>query len=191
MANKNTHSGPNKEASKAEWGAEKMPSEAQQEGPTGPHFQLKTLYIKDFSFESPHAPEIFTKEWEQPKMVFDVNIGTEKCADDHYEVVLHITLKANSQDDKPIYLLELQQAGVFQLVGFTEDIMKRVVSTTCPEILFPYVRETVSSMVARGGFPQMILPPMNFNAMYAQYLAKGESPKAANSDSDSEDIVTH
>lgn len=187
---KDTHSDSDTGASNTTWAAEQNTvSQGKQEGPTGPHFQLQTLYVKDFSFESPHAPQVFTQEWKQPKMTFDVNIGTEKCAEDHYEVVLHITLKAHSEDDKPIYLLELQQAGVFHLVGFTEEIMKRVLSTTCPEILFPYVRETVSSMVARGGFPQMILPPMNFNAMYAQYLAKSE---AANSNLSSEsDVVTH
>jgi preprotein translocase subunit SecB len=164
-------------------------SDAQTGAQTGPHFELKTLYIKDASFEAPRSPHAFNEEW-KPKVTFDMNIGTEKLSDALYEVVLHITLTVTTQDDKSIYLLELQQAGVFNLVGFTEEVIKRLVSTTCPEILFPYVREAVSSLVMRGGFPQMVLPPMNFEAMYAQYLANPQATPPAKNDEEAE-MVRH
>ncbi len=164
-------------------------SDGQTQAQTGPHFELKTLYVKDASFEAPRSPHAFNEEW-KPKVTFDMNIGTEKLTDDLYEVVLHITLTVTTQEDKSLYLLELQQAGVFNLVGFTEEVIKRLVSTTCPEILFPYVRETVSSLVMRGGFPQMVLPPMNFEAMYAQYLANPQAAAPAKNDEEAE-MVRH
>lgn len=167
----------------------------QKDTTSGSHFQLKELYLKDVSFEAPHPPhQVFkeSQEW-KPKLNFDLNIGTEKLTEDHYEILLHVHLKATTQDDKPIYLVELQQAGVFQLVGFTEELIKRIASTTCPEILFPYVREAVSSLVTRGGFPQMLLPPMNFEAMYAQYLTQQKTEDAANTDfgQTESDMVKH
>lgn len=164
-------------------------SDARPGAETGPHFELKTLYVKDASFEAPRSPHAFNEEW-KPKVTFDMNIGTEKLTDTLYEVVLHITLTVATQDDKSLYLVELQQAGVFNLVGFTEEVIKRLVSTTCPEILFPYVREAVSSLVMRGGFPQMVLPPMNFEAMYAQYLANPQASSPAKNDEAAE-MVRH
>lgn len=164
------------------------------ETPEGPHFQLQMLYVKDLSFEAPRSPQVFHEEEWKPKVLFDLNIGSEKLTDVLYEVVLHITLTVTSQEDKPSYLVELQQAGVFHLAGFAEDVIKRLVSTTCPEILFPYAREAVSSLVLRGGFPQMILPPMNFEAMYSEYLANPKVSPAANMDSSEEttdDTVKH
>ena len=104
-------------------------NDQKHEASEGSHFQLQTLYIKDLSFEAPRSPHVFQeKEW-KPKVTFDLNIGTEKLSEILYEVVLHITITVASPEDKPAYLVELQQAGVFHLEGFTEEIIKRVVST--------------------------------------------------------------
>jgi len=150
-------------------------SESQtQAGPEGPHFTIHNIYVKDISFEAPKVPHIFNDEW-KPKLDFDLQMNSEPLPNDLYDVTVHLTLKVSLPEDKPAYLIEVQQAGVFSIKGFPQDILQKILATTCPEILFPYLRELISSLVARGGFPQLMLPPMNFEAMYAQYLTTKES----------------
>jgi len=141
----------------------------QQEKPGQVVFTVHNIYLKDLSFEVPAAPQIFNEEW-QPKLDFDLQIGFETLAQDMYEVVLHITVTVNLPNDKVAFLIEVKQAGAFAAAGFGEAELQHLLSTECPAILFPYVRELVSNMVLRGGFPQLVLPPINFEAMYNQHL---------------------
>ncbi len=129
-------------------------------------FAPQKIYIKDLSFEMPHSPEIFTEEWNP---TVNMNIASEaKLIDDKlYEVVLTITVTVTIKE-KTAYLVEAQQAGIFHIDGFPEEVIARMVATICPNILFPFARELVADLVTRGGFPQLLLAPVNFEVLYQQ-----------------------
>jgi preprotein translocase subunit SecB len=138
---------------------------AQQDGP---QFAVQRIYTKDLSFETPNSPAIFTEKWE-PEVKIDINSTGNKLADEVYEVVLSLTVTAKL-GEKTAYLAEVQQAGVFTLSGFSEQDMGGMIHSYCPNLLFPYVREVISDLVSKGSFPQMVLQPINFDALYAQHL---------------------
>jgi len=131
-------------------------------------FAIQKIYVKDTSFETPNSPQIFTQQW-QPEVNLNLNTATQAIADNTYEVVVSMTVTCKV-GDKTAYLCEVQQAGIFTIAGFTEDELKPMVGAFCPNTLFPYARETVSDLVARGGFPQLVLAPVNFDAIYAQQM---------------------
>ena len=123
------------------------------------------IYVKDVSFESPQGAAAFQKQW-KPKVSQDMNSRTNKIDEDLYEVVLRVTITMADGEDT-IYLAEVEQAGLFTIKGFTEQQMPQVINTTCPSILFPYLRETIDNIVTKGGFPALMLPPINFDALFA------------------------
>jgi preprotein translocase subunit SecB len=128
---------------------------------------LQKIYIKDFSFESPNSPDVFTGgEW-SPKTDLNLRSSHNNVQDDIHEVVLTITVNAK-HEEKTLFLVEVQQAGLFQISGYSKDEFETIVGTFCPNTLFPYVREAVASIVARGGFPEFLLQPINFDALYAE-----------------------
>jgi len=140
-------------------------------------FAIQRIYLKDASFETPQGAKTFTQKWE-PKVQLDVNTRTEKLEDNHYEAVLRVTLTA-SQDDAATLLIEVEQAGVFFCSGFNDEQLRQVLSTRAPEILFPYLRETVDSLAVRGSFPAFMLAPINFDALFQQALEQAqEKPQA-------------
>ncbi len=143
------------------------------QAPTGPVFTVNSVFIKDASFESPNAPKIFNAEW-QPKVDFDLQMSQNVIQEEEglFEVVIHLTSTVKLADDTVAFLIEVQQAGIFVVKGFDGEATKHILATACPTVLFPYARETVSNLVQRGGFPQLLLPPINFEAMYAQHLAQ-------------------
>ena len=130
--------------------------------------RLERLYLKDVSFESPSSPQVFTQAWE-PKIDLEINNRSQKVGETHYEIVLSVTATAKQQD-KTAFIVEVQQAGIFAISGLEERVIHRVMGTVCPNTLFPYVRETVDSLVVRGGFPALHLAPVNFDAAYADAL---------------------
>jgi preprotein translocase subunit SecB len=139
-----------------------MSDEAVQEQ----QFSLQRLFLKDLSFESPMAPNVFTQQW-RPQVKLDLNIANNKLVDDNYEVVLKLTLTA-TVDDKAALLIEIQQAGIFLIKGLDEETLRQVLSIGCANILFPYARETIDGLALKGGFPPFQLQPINFEAMYMQ-----------------------
>lgn len=137
-------------------------------------FSIQKLYVKDVSFESPAAPEVFTfKSWE-PKIELNLNNENKKVGDDVYEVVMNVTATVKNEE-KTAFLVEVQQAGVFQVVGYNEQDTKYILGAQCMTILFPYAREVVSDLTSRGGFPQLLLNPVNFDALFAQAMQQQES----------------
>ena len=137
-------------------------------------FSIQKLYIKDVSFESPAAPEVFTfKSWE-PKIELNLNNENKKVGDDVYEVVMNVTATVKNEE-KTAFLVEVQQAGVFQVLGYNEQDTKYILGAQCMTILFPYAREVVSDLTSRGGFPQLLLNPVNFDALYAQAMQQQEA----------------
>ncbi|HEC29256.1 MAG TPA: protein-export chaperone SecB [Gammaproteobacteria bacterium] len=139
----------------------------QEEQEDQQEFGIHSIYLKDVSFESPNAPEIFTTEF-KPEIQMGVNIDTSPLGDDVYEVVLSITVSAKA-GEKTGFLVELHQAGIFTLKGFNEETLGPMLGIYCPNVLFPYARESTASLVTKGGFPQLLLEPVNFEAMYAQH----------------------
>jgi preprotein translocase subunit SecB len=129
-------------------------------------FSLQQLYIKDLSFESPNSPQIFQQSGIEPDTELNIRNSHTDLGDNRYEVVLHISVHAKRGDDT-IFLTELDQAGVFSVLGYTPDEIGMLLGTQCPTTLFPYAREAISSTVSRGGFPPLILQPINFDMLYA------------------------
>ena len=131
-------------------------------------FAIQKIYTKDMSFETPNSPKIFTENWE-PSVEFNLGSHVEPLEGTFFEIVLTLTITAKNKDTVA-YLVEVNQAGIFSLGGFNEQEMGHMVGSFCPNILFPYAREAVSDLIIRGGFPQLLLAPVNFDGLYAQHL---------------------
>lgn len=127
---------------------------------------LQKIYIKDFSFESPRAPDVFATSV-TPQTQLNIRSGAKEVSGGAHEVTLTLTVEAKDQE-KTLFLIELEQAGVFQIQGYTPDEHQMLVGSYCPGTLYPFAREAISDMVSRGGFPQLLLQPINFDALYAQ-----------------------
>jgi preprotein translocase subunit SecB len=134
--------------------------------------RLERLYLKDSSFESPNSPAIFSQEW-KPEIELAVNTRSEMIQENVYEVVVTVTVTAKL-DGKTAFIVEVQQAGLFTMEGLPEPVIRRAAGTFCPNTLFPYVRESVDSLVIRGGFPAMHLVPINFDAAYDEALRQAQ-----------------
>ena len=134
----------------------------------GPAFTVEKIYVKDVSFEVPGGPAIFNEQ-AQPQLQMNLNQSVQRLNDNAYEVVLGITLTCNA-GDKPMYLVEVKQAGVFGLAGFDAATLDAMLGTHCPNVLYPYTRQLISDLIQAGGFPPFYLQPINFDALYAEGL---------------------
>ncbi|QLQ27572.1 protein-export chaperone SecB [Pseudoxanthomonas mexicana] len=134
----------------------------------GPAFTVEKIYVKDVSFEVPGAPAIFTENM-QPELQLNLNQRVQRLGENAFEVVLGVTLTCKA-GDKTAYVAEVQQAGIFGLMGLEAQAVDVLLGTQCPNILFPYVRQLVSDLVQAGGFPPFFLQPINFEALYAESL---------------------
>lgn len=133
-------------------------------------FDIRKIYVKDASLESPNTPDIFLSEPTQPEVNVDATIkATALKQEDYYEVVLGITV-TSTMGEQTAFLAEVQQAGVFHIVGIPEADMPLALEIACPNVLLPFSREAISDLVAKGGFPQLLLSPINFEALYQQKL---------------------
>lgn len=132
-------------------------------------FQLQRVYLKDASFECPGAPEVFLQEW-KPKVNIQINTAARRIGESsEYEVELTVTVTAKDEaEEKTFYLAEVKQAGIFTVKGIEGEELAQLLGAYCPNLLFPYVREVVSDLVAKGSFPQLLLQPINFDALYQQ-----------------------
>ena len=137
-------------------------------------FVIQKLYLKDASFESPDTPQSFRfTKWE-PKIDFDLTNAHTKIEGDVYEAVLSVTATIKLEE-KIAFLIEVQFAGLISISGFDEAEMKYLLCSQAMTVLFPYVREVVSDMTTRGGFPPLILSPVNFDALYHKQLQEEEA----------------
>ena len=128
-------------------------------------FGLRQLYVKDISFESPNAPAVFMGQME-PEVTLNLGSSTKSLGEDVYEVVLKVNVHATAeQKTKSLFMVEIEQAGLFQVSGFSPDEVNIILGTHAPAALFPYARELVSSLVGRGGFPSFVIQPINFDAL--------------------------
>jgi preprotein translocase subunit SecB len=138
------------------------------DGAPAPSFEIQRIYIKDLSYEAPNTPHTFNETW-KPEVQLNLETKSSRIQDNIHEVVLSVTATVTS-NKKSAFLVEIHQAGIFLINGFPSDQLHHMLGSFCPNILFPYAREVVSDLVVRGGFPQLILAPVNFDALYAQHL---------------------
>lgn len=139
-------------------------------------FMIQRVYVKDFSFETFNTPEIFKHRWE-PELSLDLNTKHSKLEENTYEVVLTLTVTVKNLNTTA-FLVEVQQAGIFSIQGSPLNQLDHLLGSFCPNILFPYAREAITTEVNRGSFPQLVLAPINFDALYMQRLQ--EKQKSTN-----------
>ena len=140
-------------------------------------FVIQKIYTKDVSFESPNTPELFTTEF-QPALSMDLNVESKLLEGDIYHVIVRVTA-TTKVDETTAFLCEVEQAGIFTLSGFDDAELSYMLGVQCPTALFPYARETVSDLVARGGFPQLLLEPVNFESMYHEHMQQRQNEAEA------------
>jgi len=143
---------------------DQIPTAADPTAPTPVQLVLQAVYLKDCSFEAPQGPRA-NGEW-TPQISLDLNTNVQPLGGDLREVVLTVTVSAK-QAEQTLFLVEVKQAGAFVMQGLGGDDLKRALGSVCPGVLFPYARAVVSHLVSQGGFPQLLLPPVNFDALFA------------------------
>lgn len=131
-------------------------------------FMIQRIYTKDLSFETPNTPAVFQQQWE-PELTLDLNTQHTQLEKGVYEVVLSVTATVKNQK-AVAFLVEVKQAGIFTIQGAADAQLDHLLGSFCPSILFPYAREAITSQVIRGSFPQLVLAPINFDALYMQQL---------------------
>ena len=146
-------------------------SEQQELQPT---FSIEKIYVKDLSLEIPNAPQVFL-ERESPEIDLQLNLGAQQLEEGIFESSITVTVTAKLADSKTMFLVEATQAGIFQIRHIPAEELDPILGVACPNILFPYLRETVSHVVNRAGFPPVLLSPINFDALYAQRVAQASN----------------
>ncbi|MDA7962614.1 MAG: protein-export chaperone SecB [Gammaproteobacteria bacterium] len=141
--------------------------------------EAKKVYLKDASFESPASPQVFAEGELKPQLDVRMSMTHQPIGPNFHEVVLSTTVTAK-HGDKPLFLAEIQQAGIFEVRNMKEEETEAVLETACPHVLLPFARESLASIVSKGGFPQLLLSPINFQALYLQKKSKGADAPAAN-----------
>jgi preprotein translocase subunit SecB len=165
----NSDNGNGQAAGKGNGAANGGPAQGQRQ------FGLRQLYVKDMSFEAPNSPGILTETGLDPEIKLNLRTSHRDLGNGVAEVVLHVTVHALA-GQRTVFLVELEQAGSFQISGFPPDETRAIIGVACPNALFPYAREAVSSIVQRGGFAQLLLQPIDFTALFAQ----AQASRAAN-----------
>jgi preprotein translocase subunit SecB len=157
--------------------AEQQVNGANEQQAQGLQFAIQRIFVKDISFEAPNAPAIFRKEW-KPEVKLDLDTRSDKLEENTYQVILSLTV-TTTVEGETAFLCEVQQAGIFSIGEIEDAQLAHMLASYCPNMLFPYAREAVSNLVNRGTFPQLNLAPVNFDALYAQYLQKRQAEAEA------------
>ena len=147
-------------------------------------FVLQRVYLKDVSFESPGSPDVFRKSY-QPQVNVDLRTRSNSLDDDNYEIILTVTITAKIEEETA-FLVEVQQAGIFLIRGIEGEELRRILAIYCPNVLFPYARETIDTIVTKGTFPALMLAQVNFEALYAQAVQQAQQQAEASAQSGGE-----
>lgn len=151
-----------------------------------PQVAIQRIYVKDISFEAPNLPELFSVEY-KPQIKLEMNSKSRTVADDNYEVILTVSVKAEIEE-KTVFLVEVQQAGIFFVKNVTEPQLQHTLSVMAPETLYPYIRETIASLIGKTGFPSVQLAPVNFQALFMQKVQQAQQDQAAGGVDTSADV---
>lgn len=147
----------------------------EEEAQTAFEMQIQRIYIKDVSFEAPNLPTIFHQEW-KPQLGFELDTETVQISENTYEVTLHINVETKLEDSNDVaFICEVKQAGVFTITGIDGIQLAHCLASKCPEVLYPYARELIASLVNRGTFPALNLSPVNFDALFVDYLERQQA----------------
>jgi len=149
---------------------------ADQQAQSGPTLSIQKIYVKDLSLENPGAPQSFLTK-ESPQVEVGLRTRGEQIDQNVYECVLTITVTAKTGDNT-LFLVEAAQAGVFEIRGVAMTDIQPIMGIHCPNMLFPYIRETIADAITRAGFPPVHLDPINFELLYQQQLANTQQPAA-------------
>jgi preprotein translocase subunit SecB len=144
----------------------------------GVQVSLQSVYLKDCSYESPNGPRVPNNQAWEPKFQLNMNTSAEELSPEVREVLLTITVEAK-QGETTLYLVEVKQAGMFSISGASAEDLKRLIGSFCPNVLFPFAREVISDLIIKGGFPNFVLPLVNFDALFAQ-AAQTAQPNLVN-----------
>ena len=147
---------------------------------TGPNFTVDKLYVRDVSFEVPGAPQVFNEQG-QPQLQLNLNQRVQRIEDGVFEVQLGVTVTCTVAE-KTAYLAEVQQAGIFSLSGFDDATLDAMLGIHCPNMLYPYARQTIGDLITAGGFPPFLLQPINFEALYAEGLRQRAAAQSGGGD---------
>ena len=147
---------------------------------TGPTFTVDKLYVRDVSFEVPGAPQVFNEQG-QPQLQLNINQRVQRIEDGVFEVQLGVTVTCTVAE-KTAYLAEVQQAGIFSLSGFDDATLDAMLGIHCPNMLYPYARQTIGDLITAGGFPPFLLQPINFEALYAEGLRQRAAAQSGGGD---------
>ena len=148
-----------------------------QDNANDTQFMIQRVYLKDLSYETPNTPAVFQQQWE-PELNLEINTTHTKLEAGVYEVILSVTATVSNQK-ATAFLVEVKQAGIFTIQNAPENQLDHLINSFCPNILFPYAREAITSQVIRGSFPQLVLAPINFDALYMQKMAEQEGSTEA------------
>ena len=144
-----------------------MADENENQDENEKRISINKVYLKDFSFESPQAPAVFSGSDWKPQTNLNLRSAHNDIEEGLHEVVLTLTVDAKD-GDTTLFLVEIQQAGIFEIAGYEQEELSAIVGSFCPNILFPYAREAIASIIQKGGFPEFVLQPINFDALYMQ-----------------------
>ena len=144
--------------------------------PARAHLGIERIYLRDLSFESPEAPGVFGSG-RHPQVEIDLGTRANRLEDTRFEVVLTLTVEARD-DERTLLIVELQQAGIFRIAGMDEATRRRALAVACPNVLFPYARETIDQLTVKGNFPPFMLAPVNFEALYMDAQRRRESEQS-------------
>lgn len=144
-----------------------MPGEAQSDD-TNPRFLIKGQYVKDLSFENPHSPHSLIALEQKPAIEINVEIKISRFNEEHFEVTLHLAARAKGKDTT-LFIMELDYAGIIQCINVPEDKLDNILRVDCAFVLFPFARRVVSDITRDGGFPPLMLEPIDFHSLYLQY----------------------
>ena len=145
--------------------------------PVRTDLRIDRIYLRDVSFESPQAPSVFASEW-KPQFQVELNTRANRLDDGRFEVVLTLNLEAKS-GESTVFMVELQQAGIFHIEATDEEERREALGIACPDALFPYARETVDTLLVKGTFPPFMLAPVNFDKLFAEAKKRREATQAA------------
>ena len=156
-------------------------AESEASAPMGPSASLRAdlridrIYLRDLSFESPQVPGVFALEW-QPQFQIELNTRANRLDDGRFEVVLMVNVEAKS-GESTLFMVELQQAGIFHIDGMEEEDLREALGVACPDALFPYARETLDTLLVKGTFPPFMLAPVRFDTLYAEAKKRREAAR--------------
>lgn len=144
-----------------------------------PVFRMQKMYIKDFSFENPNAPQVFIAGKHEPKVDLNLQVNSKKVDDDHWEVSLAVTVKMmnTGAEDQIMFVVEIEHAGIFLMKNIPQEHIQRVLAIDCPLMLFPFTRQIISQASVDGGFMPFLMDPINFIALYDSAQQQQNGPK--------------